>query len=228
MKAVILAAGSGKRMHPLTLSTPKPLLVIEGKTILEYIFDALPMEIDEVYVVVKYLKDQIEDFLKGKFLDKKIYFVEGSDKGSAYSLLAVKPFINQEESLMIINGDDLPTQQEVQECLKYKNCILACQSDQPESCGIIEVNTDGTIKHILEKPLQPSSKMAVGGVTLVSSKILDYYPEPSLVNGEFFVTSLLNQFIKNMPVYPVYTGACRQFSSPEDIKKIEEMMKQRV
>ncbi|MBI5413006.1 nucleotidyltransferase family protein [Candidatus Peregrinibacteria bacterium] len=228
MKAVILAAGNGKRMRPFTLSKPKALLVIGDKTILEYIFDAFTPEIDDVYIVIRYLGNQIRNFVEKKFPDKKIHFVEGSDKGSAYSLLAVKPFIDLEESFMIINGDDLPTKQEVQNCLKYKNCILVCQSDQPESCGIIEFNKNGTIKHILEKPFQPLSKMAVGGIIVVSGKILDYHPKPSLVNGEFFVTSLLNQYIKDIDVYPVYTGACRQFSSPEDIKGIEDIIKQRL
>lgn len=228
MKAVILAAGSGKRMLPLTFNTPKILLLIKGKTILEYIFDALTPEIDDVYIVVRYLSNQIRDFVAKKFPNRKIHFVEGSDTGSAYSLLAVKPFIHLEESFMIINGDDLPTKQEVQDCLKYKNCILVCQSDEPESCGIIEVKKDGSIKHILEKPLHPPSQMAVGGIIVVSGKILDYHPKPSLANGEFFVTSLLNQYIKDTDVFPVYTGMCRQFSSPEDIKGIEDIIKQRL
>lgn len=228
MKAIILAAGSGVRMHPLTLHTPKSLLVIGGKTILEHIFESLTLDIDEVYIVIKYLGDHIRGFLKGKFLDKKIYFVEGSEKGSAYSLLAVKPFVEPEESFMIINGDDLPTKQEIQDCLRYTNCILVCQSDSPESCGIIQLNDNGTIRHIIEKPIHSLSRAAVGGVIVVTGKILDYQPESSRLNGEFFVTSLLNQYIEDQPVYPVYTGACRQFSSPEDIKQIEDMLKKRI
>src|SRR3989338_8389785 len=211
MKAVILAAGEGRRMHPLTTSQPKPLLKIKGKAILEYIFEALPAKVNEVYVVVRYLGDQIRQFLDGRFPDKKIYFVEGSDIGSAYSLLAVKPFIQEQESCMIINGDDLPTRQEANDCMGYSSCILVCESAEPESCGIVQLAKDGTISNILEKPPVPPSRSAVGGIIVVTGKIFSYKPIPSTINGEFFVSSLLNQYLKEIPTYPVYTGACRQF-----------------
>lgn len=227
MKVVILAAGEGKRMFPLTVTQPKPLLKIRGKAILEYIFEALPKEADEVYLVVRYLGEQIREFLVGKFLDKKIYFVDGSDKGSAYSLLAVKPFIGEKESFMVINGDDLPTKQEVHDCGQHSSCILVCQSAEPESCGIIELAKDGTVSHILEKPSKPPSRSAVGGIIVVTGKIFSFQPSPSSINGEFFVSSLLNQYLKEIPTYPVYTGACRQFSSPSDLDDISRMISQR-
>ncbi|MEK9166111.1 MAG: sugar phosphate nucleotidyltransferase, partial [Patescibacteria group bacterium] len=59
MKAIILAAGEGRRMRPLTLTTPKPLLEIQGKAIIDYVFDALPEEVEEAVVVVKYLGEKI-------------------------------------------------------------------------------------------------------------------------------------------------------------------------
>ena len=55
MKAVILAAGEGRRMRPFTLSIPKPLLQLQGKKVIDYVFDALPDEVDEAIVTVRYL-----------------------------------------------------------------------------------------------------------------------------------------------------------------------------
>ena len=63
MKAVILAAGKGTRMGDLSLETPKPMLKVLGKTLLEHKLDSLPDVIDEVVITVGYLKDRIVDVL---------------------------------------------------------------------------------------------------------------------------------------------------------------------
>ena len=62
MKAVILAAGEGVRMRPLTNNCPKPMIKILGKPILHHIIDALPDEVNEIILVVGYLGDQIENY----------------------------------------------------------------------------------------------------------------------------------------------------------------------
>src|SRR5438128_12053622 len=64
MDAVILAAGLGKRLRPHTLQTPKPLLPIRGRPILDWTLGALPLAVDRVLVVVHYLAEQIEAFLQ--------------------------------------------------------------------------------------------------------------------------------------------------------------------
>ncbi len=78
MKAIILAAGRGVRMNLLTVDTPKTLLKVKGKALIDHVFDSLPEEIDEVIVVTKYLGDQIIEHMAGKS-GRKITYVEGSD-----------------------------------------------------------------------------------------------------------------------------------------------------
>ena len=227
IKAVILAAGEGKRMRPLTLVKPKPLLEVRGRTILEHIFEALPEEVHEVYIVVKYLREQIENFLKGKFPHKKIMFVEGSSLGNAYSFLAAKPYIGANERFLVIHGDDLPSRNEMRECLKHERSVLVCESAEPENCGVIALNQDGTIQQILEKPPHPQSNRVAGGVMVFSGDIFGYEPKAS-PGGEYFLTSLVSEYCKNFPVHPVYTGPCRQFSSPADLKTIEQVLDKRL
>src|SRR5438132_11292416 len=66
MDAIILAAGFGTRLRPHTLTTPKPLLPVRGRPILDWALGALPPEVDRVLVVVHYLADQIEAYLRGQ------------------------------------------------------------------------------------------------------------------------------------------------------------------
>src|SRR5439155_13657714 len=64
MDAIILAAGLGTRLRPHTLQTPKPLLPIRGRPILDWTLGALPLAVDRVIVVIHYLADQIDAYLR--------------------------------------------------------------------------------------------------------------------------------------------------------------------
>src|SRR5262245_66405735 len=66
MDAVILAAGLGTRLRPHTLHTPKPLLPVRGRPILDWMLGALPAAVERVVVVVHYLSDQVERYLRGQ------------------------------------------------------------------------------------------------------------------------------------------------------------------
>src|SRR3989338_4751173 len=116
MKAVILAAGRGVRLMPLTANTPKPLLKYKGKTLLEHIFEELPEGIDEVIAVVGYLGEKIKDYLGNEYKGKKIKYANGSEKGNAYSLLAAKTFFRAKERFLVLYSDDLISQEDIKKC----------------------------------------------------------------------------------------------------------------
>ena len=84
MKIVILAAGKGTRLLPLTQSTPKPLLRFGGQTILDHTFKALPAAIDEAVIVINYLGEQIKDYCGASFHGRPINYVEGQTKGTGF------------------------------------------------------------------------------------------------------------------------------------------------
>ena len=75
MQAVIMAAGEGRRMRPLTLELPKPLIKVAGKPILEHILDALPPEIDEVILVVGYKADMVKQHFGDSYHGRHIRYV---------------------------------------------------------------------------------------------------------------------------------------------------------
>src|SRR5688572_19932255 len=79
MQAVIMAAGLGTRLRPHTLTTPKPMLSVAGRPILEWTFASLPPEVDEVVLVVNYLKDKIVGHFGDSWQGRKISYVEQTE-----------------------------------------------------------------------------------------------------------------------------------------------------
>ena len=87
MKAVIFAAGEGRRLHPLTLTQPKPLVKVFEKPLIQHTWDVLPNEISEVLIVVGYKQEMIREFLGDEFQDKKVtYIIQLEPLGTAHAL----------------------------------------------------------------------------------------------------------------------------------------------
>src|SRR3989344_539802 len=87
MKAIILAAGEGIRMRPLTNNTPKPMLLLKGKPLLEHIIESLPKQVNEIILVVGYLHHQIHNHFHHFFEGFKIDYVIQSEKTGTYDAL---------------------------------------------------------------------------------------------------------------------------------------------
>ena len=108
-------------MRPLTDTRPKPMILVLGKPLLEYTFTALPDEIDEVILVVRYLGDKIKEHFGDNFLGKKIVYTEGSELGTAYSFLSAQAYLNKEKRFLFLYGDECPNAEDIKKCLEYNN-----------------------------------------------------------------------------------------------------------
>ena len=94
MQAVILAAGKGTRMLPLTQTTPKPMLLVSGMPILARILEVLPSEITEVLIIVGYLSEQIEQYFGTTYNGRSLRYIQQAEpKGTYAALELAKPFI---------------------------------------------------------------------------------------------------------------------------------------
>src|SRR5271157_5934716 len=87
MDAILMAAGLGTRLRPHTLTTPKPLLPVRGRPILDWTLGALPKEVDRVIVVVHYLAEKIEKYLeKQTFFSEWVAVPQGEPRGTGDAL----------------------------------------------------------------------------------------------------------------------------------------------
>ena len=224
MKAVIFAAGEGKRLHPLTLVCPKPLVLVSGKPIIEHIWDVLPNSVNEVIIVVGYKQEMLREFLGAKFKGKKVTYVEQKEPlGTAHALILCKPHLEDEEKFLLMYADDLHGKDGVARCVEKDMALLVSFVDNPRSFGVVVTNDEGIIKHIEEKPEHPKSNLAVTGVYVLSPKIFDYEALHTK-GGEYYLTEMIEHYIKDFPMEVVESDFWVPIAYPHDVKRAEEIL----
>lgn len=224
MKAVIFAAGEGRRMHPLTLEKPKPLVEVLGKSLIQHIWEVLPDDVREVVVVVGYKREMIRDFLGDSFLGKKVTYVEQNEPlGTAHALKLCEPYLDAEDKFLLMYADDLHGKEGIARCVEHDMALLVSFVDDPRRFGVVVTNEDGTIKNIEEKPEHPKSNLAVTGVYVLSPKIFEY-DALHTKNGEFYLTDMIEEYIKHHPMQVVESDFWVPIAYPHDITRAEEIL----
>jgi len=224
MKIVILAAGEGQRLRPLTLTLPKPLVPIGKWTTFDILIESLPKEIDEIILVVRHLGHLIKNHCKNKYPDRKIFFIDGSKNGNALGFIKTKHLLKKDERFAVAYADDILSKKEIRECLKNKYSWLCYEASDPTKVGIATLDKEGFIDDVTEKPEKPLSKISVNGFMVINYNIFNYEPKPHK-NGEYFFTSMMRQFIKDHRVKAVIGDKHHsQLTSIEDIPKLEMIL----
>lgn len=171
MKAIMLVAGEGTRMYPLTHIRPKPLLKILNKPILQHNLEQLSANgIDEVALVVGQHAERIRSFLGNSFNEMKIqYFPQKERLGTAHALLQAKDFINN-ENFIAIYGDDAYHRDDIRQVLKNDLAVTAKEVVDPERFGVFVVENN-FVKDLVEKPKSPVSNLANTGLQVFDTSI---------------------------------------------------------
>lgn len=173
-KAVILAAGRGTRMGDLTNGTPKPLLKVLGKTLLERKLDELPESIHEIIIIIGYHGEQIIESLGDQYKDKKISYVWQKElKGTAHALWQAKDLLKGR--FLVLMGDDIYCKEDIDACLKEDWAVLVKEVDFLEAGGKVVLNPDGSLKDIVEGAHHHEHNALVNaGLYVLGPEIFDY------------------------------------------------------
>ncbi len=223
MKAIILAAGKGTRMGEYTQNTPKSLLRIGGKPILEHTLSSLPHPINEALIVVNYLSSQIKDYFSYKFGDIKISYIEQKEfLGTANAVWEAQQFLKNEKFL-VLNGDDLYNKDDLEKCLNHELAFGVIQKIPPSDKFIaIDIGRDHNITGF-HKPEQTELEKGIlmaTGVYVLDDRIFEYSPI-QLSNGEYGLPQTILNMAKDYPVKGIVMEKWSQINYPEDIKKAE-------
>ena len=223
MKAVILAAGEGRRLRPLTLETPKPLLKIKDKPILEYTLENLPDKVTEVVLVIGYKGDQIKNYFGPEFAGQKIKYVEQPQcKGTYNALACASQFLNNEPFLILV-ADDLYKKEDLEKLVRYPASVLVYETKNPERFGICLTRENGILAEIIEKPNYPCGNLAHTGACVLNRNI---FSEPIIygANSEELLAPMIGSLAKKHPVKVVQASFWFPIGYPEDLEKAAEII----
>jgi UDP-N-acetylglucosamine diphosphorylase/glucosamine-1-phosphate N-acetyltransferase len=201
MKAVLLAAGAGERLLPLTSTRPKHLLKVGGKPILQFCLDAIKVAgITEAIIITHYKSEAIRSYFgDGTKLGLKITYVEQPKiLGTGNAAGVAEPHLDSD--FVLIYGDLLFGQDAVKDVLsKFKSGKTAAVMgvvpvDHPENYGIIEQDSQKHVKRIVEKPAagKAPSDLANAGVYVFSKDVFDKIKQTKAsVRGEWELTDAI-------------------------------------
>ena len=206
LKAIILSAGEGSRMRPLTLTKPKTMLPVAGKPIIQYNIESLRDNgITDILLIVRYKEEIVRN-----------YFGDGSDFGVNISYKTQKDFLGTanaisygedfiDDSIIVLNGDIILDDEIIHEIIKKYNYLspdtlmLLTEVEDPSAFGVVEIE-NGNIKNIVEKPKREEapSNLVNAGIYIFNKDIFDKIRETEISErGEYEITDSVSLQIED-------------------------------
>ncbi len=207
MKAFLLAGGLGTRLRPLTDSTPKCLLPVQGMPMLQIWFDiCLAYGIDELLINVHAHGHAVRRFIQEHKGGLRVrLFEETALLGSAGTVLANQEWVDKERSFWVFYADVLTTAN-LNQMLAFHDSrgqiatIGVYEVPDPSRCGIVQVDDNGVVRDFVEKPQAPVGNLAFSGLMLATPALLDVIPDTTPVDLGFHV---LPQIVGRMAAYRI-------------------------
>lgn len=182
MKAIILAAGLGTRLRPITDTTPKCLVPINGVPLLElWLRQCERAGVESVLVNTHYLAGRVEDFVASRAGVPVTLAYEPTLLGSAGALAANWNFVDGAESFLVVYADNLTTF-ELSELIAFHGThdriasMALFHSSNPSACGVVEMDASGLVVGFWEKPENPPGNLVNAGLYVFRAQVRQYLP----------------------------------------------------
>lgn len=227
MKAVILAAGEGQRMRPLTANRPKVMLPVAGKPILEHLLNEVKEAgISEFIFVVGYCDKQVRGYFGSgeKWGVKIAYSEQRKQLGTADAIRMVGSVVDG--NFLVINGDVVVNRADIKRLMKSRrNTMSVIEVKDPRGLGIVELSDDKVVS-IYEKTQKPPSLMANAGLYLFTPEIFDAISKTEKSpRGEYEITDSLQILMSKKPgLRYIQIKSWLDLSYPWDLLRANESM----
>jgi mannose-1-phosphate guanylyltransferase len=180
MKAFLLAAGVGSRLRPITDTTPKCMVTIDGQPLLDIWLDAFDRAgVDEVLVNLHHLPDVVRRHIAARTGPPAVHtFYEPELLGSAGTLVANREWVDGEESFLVCYADNL-TDFDLQSLVRAHRghdaiaTLTVFHSERPWAGGVVELDAVGRVVGFVEKPASPVSDLTNAGMYAFHPSVLD-------------------------------------------------------
>jgi mannose-1-phosphate guanylyltransferase len=182
MRAILLAAGHGLRLRPITDIVPKCLVPINGKPLLDYWLEQLfEAGIERVLINTHYLHEQVENHVQASEFSEVIDLVYEEDLLlTGGTVIANKEFVGN-ETFMLIHADNLSICDFSEFIAAHNNrpsnteiTMMTFTTDNPKSCGIVKIDKAGVVNEFYEKVNKPPSAIANGAVYIIEPSVISY------------------------------------------------------
>ncbi len=233
MKALILSGGHGTRLRPLTYSQQKQLIPVANKPVLFYaIEDVIEAGVRDIGIITGPNREQVIETVNSVDWDAEITFIhQGDPKGLAHAILVAEEFLDDEEFVMYL-GDNILKDGIVEHARKFReinpdSLILLTEVEEPQRFGVAELDENGRVKRLIEKPKVPPSNYALVGVYFFKPIIIEACKniKPSWRN-ELEITDAIQWLIDNdyRVEASIVKGWWKDTGKPEDILEANRLV----
>ena len=201
MKVIVPLAGKGTRLRPHTHITPKPMLRIAGKPVIDYVMDDLAKlgGVEEIIYITGHLKDKVEEYTRSKYPWKSVFVEQVEQKGTADAIRLAKPYVDQ--PVMIIFVDTIfDADLSVIKTSKDDGIIWTKEVEDYQRFGVIVSDANGHMTKIVEKPKEPISKNANIGLQYIRNwKLMfdgiEHVMKQPPNKGEYYLTDAFQYMV---------------------------------
>ncbi|ADJ13735.1 bifunctional sugar-1-phosphate nucleotidylyltransferase/acetyltransferase [Halalkalicoccus jeotgali] len=223
MQTVILAAGQGTRLRPLSESVPKPMLPVAGRPIAAHVADAaVAGGADELVFVTGYMAEVVESYFGETYRGVPVsYATQDEQLGTAHAVRAAREHLT--EAFAVLNGDNLYDPESIAELFANGPAIGVFEVENPSNYGVLSTES-GRVTDIIEKPTEPPTNLANAGVYLFPAEAREFLDVPMSERGEHELTDVLARVIEDHDVTPVELERWMDVGRPWELLEANELL----